>query len=205
MPVARAAVVPLLLLVGVVAWWLGPGFSIAAGLYFASNLAYTYGLKHQVILDVFIIALGFVLRAIAGVQLLTPVVPDIEISPWLLVCTFSARCSWRSGNAGESSPTRDGAARQRAVLEQYTPGLVDGLLLVSAAASVMGYALYTIGRHRRKFGNEAMLYTCRSWPTESFATSTWSRPPRAPAGPPVFLVNDRPLAAQVRSTWSRWC
>src|SRR5207248_1144135 len=57
-------------------------------------------------------------------------------------------------NAGES------AARMRAVLEKYTPQLLDGLLLVSASATLMGYALYTIWPATvAKFHTEAMLYT----------------------------------------------
>src|SRR6185369_7323037 len=103
------------------------------------------GLKAYVLIDVFVIALGFVLRAIAGVELLLPVSPGTEISPWLLLCTFFgalflalAKRRRELQNAGEA------AVHQRRVLEHYTPEFVDGLLLVSAAASLMGYALYTM-------------------------------------------------------------
>ena len=74
--VARAVIVPLVAAVVALAAWLGPGFALTAGLYLASSLAYTLGLKRQVILDVFVIAFGFVLRAIAGVQVLIPLAPE---------------------------------------------------------------------------------------------------------------------------------
>ena len=111
----------------------GPGFTLTALVYVVLNLAYSMGLKHVVLLDVFVIAIGFVLRAIAGVQLLLPVAPGTELSPWLLVCTFFgalflalAKRRREIANAGEQ------ATRQRAVLDHYSPELLDGLLLVSA-------------------------------------------------------------------------
>jgi len=128
---------------------------------FVTNIAYTFGLKKQVLIDVFVIASGFVLRAIAGVELLRPVSPGTTISPWLLVCTFFgalflalAKRRREISNAGEA------AIDQRQVLHQYSIELLDGLLLVSAAASLMGYALYTIWPSTvAKFGTEALLYT----------------------------------------------
>ena len=95
LPVAVAwGMLPVLLTaVGALAWWLGPGFMIVAGIYLLNNLLYSFWLKHQVILDVMMIAFGFVLRAIAGVEVLRPIAPETQMSPWLLVCTFLDRKS----------------------------------------------------------------------------------------------------------------
>jgi len=86
------------------------------------NLAYSFWLKSHVLIDVFVVAIGFVLRAIAGVELLLPVAPDTELSPWLLVCTFFgalflalAKRRRELTNAGVS------AGGQRSVLQLYTP------------------------------------------------------------------------------------
>jgi 4-hydroxybenzoate polyprenyltransferase len=158
---ARAAILPLLIAGAGLSIWLGPGFALAAGVYLALNLSYTYWLKQQVLIDVFVVALGFVLRAIAGVQLLLPVSPGTALSPWLLVCTFFgalflglAKRRREIANAGE------GAAVQRAVLHRYSPQALDSMLTATAAASIMGYALYTIWPGTvEKFGSEALMYT----------------------------------------------
>ena len=88
-PAVAWSVVPVLLvIVAALCSWLGFGFMLVLAAYLASNVAYSFGLKNQVILDVFVIASGFVLRAVAGVELLKPVAPETQLSSWLLVCTF---------------------------------------------------------------------------------------------------------------------
>jgi len=189
------ALVPLWTAVGLLSAWLGAPFMVVVGLYVAFNLAYTLWLKQVVLVDVFMIALGFVLRAIAGVQLLLPVAPDTMLSPWLLVCTFFgalflalAKRRREIANAGE------GATRQRAVLEEYTPELLDGLLLVSAAASLMGYALYTIWPATvAKFGTEALLYTVPFVAYGIFRYLHLVRATEATEDPSQVLLTDRPL------------
>ena len=130
--------------------------------YLVMNVVYSLWLRDQVLLDVFFIAFGFVLRAIAGVELLRPVAPATELSPWLLVCTFFgalflalAKRRRELTNAGEE------AGRQRTVLAALQrPRCSTGCWCVSAAASIMGYALYTIWPATvAKFGTEALLYT----------------------------------------------
>lgn len=192
---ARAALVPLLAAVAALAAWLGPPFALVAALYLAFNLAYTFGLKQVVLVDVFFVAIGFVLRAIAGVQLLVPVKPGTELSPWLLVCTFFgalflalAKRRREMTNAGE------GAVRQRAVLEHYTPELLDGLLLVSAAASLMAYALYTMWPATvAKFHTEALLYTMPFVAYGIFRYLYLVRATETTEDPAQVLLTDRPL------------
>ena len=189
------ALVPLWTVVGLLSAWLGSPFMVVVGLYVAFNLAYTLWLKQVVLVDVFMIAIGFVLRAIAGVQLLLPVAPDTVLSPWLLVCTFFgalflalAKRRREIANAGE------GAKRQRAVLEEYTPELLDGLLMVSAAASLMGYALYTIWPATvAKFGTEALLYTVPFVAYGIFRYLHLVRATEATEDPSQVLLTDRPL------------
>jgi 4-hydroxybenzoate polyprenyltransferase len=170
-----------------------------AALYLAFNLAYSLGLKKQVLIDVFIIAIGFVLRAIGGVELLLPVSPETVISPWLLVCTFFgalflalAKRRRELENAGE------GAAERRAVLRQYTPELLDGLLLVSAASSLMSYALYTIWPATvAKFHTEALLYTVPFVAYGIFRYLWLVRVSSGSEDPSQVLLTDRPMATTV--------
>jgi 4-hydroxybenzoate polyprenyltransferase len=197
LPVAAVwvALGPLLATVALISIWLGGPFMAVAGLYLAFNLAYTFWLKQVVLVDVFLIAIGFVLRAIAGVHLLLPVAPDTELSPWLLVCTFFgalflalAKRRREIANAGE------GASRQRAVLDAYSAELLDGLLLVSAAASLMGYALYTIWPGTvAKFQTEALLYTVPFVAYGIFRYLYLVRATEATEDPSQVLLTDRPL------------
>jgi 4-hydroxybenzoate polyprenyltransferase len=175
--------------------WLGAPFALAAGAYLALNTVYSLWLRDQVLLDVFFIAFGFVVRAIAGVELLKPVAPATELSPWLLVCTFFGALFLASGkrhrelaNAGEE------AGRRRTVLAHYSPALLEGLLLVSAAASIMGYALYTIWPDTvRKFGTQALLYTVPFVTYGVFRYLYVVRVSETAEDPSRVLLTDRPL------------
>lgn len=197
--VAWASLPLLLAVVGALSWWLGPGFLATAALYVGLNVAYSLGLKHVVLLDVFMIALGFVLRAIAGVQLLLPVAPETQLSPWLLVCTFFGALFLALAKRRREIANAGGhATRQRAVLDHYTPELLDGLLLVSAATSLMGYALYTIWPATvAKFGTEALLYTVPFVAYGIFRYLYLVRVAESSEDPSQVLLTDRALGACV--------
>ena len=194
-PAAWTAFVVVLGIVFALSWWLGTGFMIVAALYAVSNAAYSYGLKSQVLIDVFIIALGFVLRAIAGVELLLPVSPMTEMSPWLLVCTFFgalflalAKRRREMANAGAT------AGEQRDVLQRYTPEFLDGMLLVTSATSLMSYALYTIWPSTvAKFGTESLLYTMPLVAYGIFRYLYLVGTSETTEDPSQVLLSDRPL------------
>lgn len=197
--IALAALVPVLAVVVALSVCLGRGFSLVAGVYLVVNLAYTFFLKKQVLIDVFVIAGGFVLRAVAGVELLLPVSPGTELSPWLLMCTFFGALFIALGkrarelaNAGEEAPTK------RAVLAHYTPALVDGLLLIAAGSSVMSYSLYTIWPDTvAKFGTERLLWTVPlvAYGIFRYLYLVWGA--RSSEDPAQVLLTDRPLAGCV--------
>lgn len=201
LPAAAAwgALPPLLAVVVALSAWLGTSFATVAAIYLALNLAYTYGLKHQVLIDVFVVATGFVLRALAGVELLLPLSPGTVISPWLLVCTFfGALFLALAKRRRELTNAGGGAEQQRAVLGHYTPELLDGLLLVSAAASLMGYALYTIWPATvAKFGTEALLYTVPFVAYGIFRYLYLVRASQGAEDPSQVLLADRPLGGCV--------
>ena len=139
------------------------------------------------------------LRAIAGVELLRAVSPSTTISPWLLVCTFFGALFLALGkrrreiaNAGEL------ASERRAVLHHYTPDLIEGLLLISAAASLMGYALYTIWPATvAKFHTESLLYTVPFVAYGIFRYLYLVEVSESAEDPSQVLLTDRPLAGCV--------
>ena len=198
-PAAIASFVPLLAIVVALSLWLGTGFMVVAGIYLVMNLAYTFFLKRQVLIDVFVIAGGFVLRAIGGVELLLPVSPGTELSPWLLMCTFFGALFIALGKRGrELSNAGADAHTKRAVLEHYTPEVVEGLLLVTAAASVMSYSLYTIWPDTvAKFGTDRLLWTVPLVAYGIFRYFYLVRGAKGSEDPSQVLITDRPLATCV--------
>ena len=122
-----------------IAGWLGPS-SVAFLVGFAAlQVAYSFGLKHVVLVDVFVIAGLFVIRAAAGAAAV-----DVRISPWLLLCTvllalFLALAKRR----GELVLVGARETPGRRVLEGYSLELVDQLVSVVAASTVIAYSLYT--------------------------------------------------------------
>jgi 4-hydroxybenzoate polyprenyltransferase len=148
----------LLVLAAAVALPLGRTFSVTAGVYLALNLAYSLGLKRVVLLDVLIIALGFVVRAVAGVEALAT---REEISPWLLVCAlflalFLAVCKRRR----ERVLLADQAGEHRSTLNEYPPELVDQLIPVVTAASIISYTTYTVSVATvARLGTDKLVYT----------------------------------------------
>lgn len=122
------------------AFWIRPAFGWLAVLYVTLSLAYSLGGKHIVILDVFLIAAGFVLRALAGA-----VAIQVDISGWLLACTtllslFLGFCKRRQ----EIITLGDDAANHRATLGEYSVGLLDQFIAIVSSATIITYALYTI-------------------------------------------------------------
>lgn len=120
---------------------LDPKFAAVAAAYVLLQLAYTFLLKRWVLVDVFVIAFGFVLRAMAGA-----VVLHVRISPWLLLCTlvlalFLGLCKRRSEKVRAPEADADGPTRD--ALDRYDRRLLDQLIAITGSATVICYALYT--------------------------------------------------------------
>jgi hypothetical protein len=152
-----------------------------------------------VIIDVFLIANGFMLRAIAGVELLRAVAPDTLLSQWLLVCTFfGALFLGVSKRRRELVNAGTNASEQRAVLRKYTPELLDVMLTVSAATTLMSYALYTMWPSTvEKFGTEALLYTVPFVAFGVFRYLYLVRVSETSEDPSAVLLTDRPIQGTV--------
>jgi 4-hydroxybenzoate polyprenyltransferase len=115
-------------------------FAICAGAYLILMLAYSMWLKHVVIIDLFCIAAGFVLRAVAGA-----VVIDVEISSWLLVCTILLSLFLGlSKRRHELVILNEQATEHRKILTEYSPTMLDQMISVVTSSTVVAYALYTL-------------------------------------------------------------
>ena len=154
------AYVPLLiLLAGVVVFANGMDtrFVLVLAAYFLLNLAYSFKLKQVVLLDVFIIAAGFMMRVLGGAYAI-----DVEVSKWIILCTlFVSLFLGFAKRRGELLLTQaSGTTSERKVLMHYRVNFIDQMLTIAAAGAVISYALYTVApRTLQAFGTDKMIYT----------------------------------------------
>ena len=178
-------------------WWIRPSFAAMTAAYLVLMLAYSFGLKHVVILDVVLIAVGFVIRAAAGA-----VAIDVVISPWLLACTLLLALFLGFGKRRHELAHVEAAAH-RPNLESYTLPLLDQLLVVTATATVVSYLLYTI-ETRAKFDTNALILTV---PFVAFALFRYLflLHRRGEGGrPESLLFSDKPLLLAIIA-WGLTC
>lgn len=157
----------LFLLVGIGgAFVLGVRFGWTLVAYVALTLTYSLFWKHVVLLDVTTLALGFVLRATAGVELIRDRVArgateEVVLSPWLLVCAFFLALFLAIGKRRHELATlEENAVRHRAALGAYTPRLLDQLVSVVTSATLLAYSVYTIAPETlAKFGGRPLYLT----------------------------------------------
>ena len=135
---------------------LSPSFAMVLTAYWGLNVLYTWRLKHVVILDVFVIAAGYLLRVIAGA-----VVIDVMMSAWLLICTtelalFIAVCKRRH----EVTLLEEGARSHRQVLTDYPLPFLDAMIGILTASALVSYTLYTVSDEIvARFGSPGLLLT----------------------------------------------
>jgi 4-hydroxybenzoate polyprenyltransferase len=136
---------------------LGLHFGFCAVGYVCLVVLYSIKLKHYVILDLMLVALGFVIRAVAGIEAIAIPGNVPEITPWFLACTlflalFLAMCKRRH----EIILLNDNAKNHRKVLEEYSPAFLDQMVSVTTSATIISYALWSI---TGKFAQYNMIYT----------------------------------------------
>jgi 4-hydroxybenzoate polyprenyltransferase len=137
------------------AWGLRLAFFYVAFAYLLLTLAYTYGLKRVVLLDLFLLAANFVLRAVAGA-----VVIQVKISPWLLICTTLIALFLGLGKRRhELVLLSEDAGAHRRTLEEYNLPFLDQLLSIVTAATLMAYALYAFSSETAESHHQRMLLT----------------------------------------------
>lgn len=182
-----AAAVTVVSIVG--AFLLSPALGIISVLYFAVMILYSFYLKHIIILDVFTIALGFVLRVVAGTEVFM-----IYLSPWAVVCTFFLALFLALGKRrNEKIILGDNANNHRAALETYSLALIDQMISIVTTSTIVSYFLYTFKTGQNLisvvtipfvlFGLFRYLYLVYS--------------ENAGGSPEEIVINDRPLQIAV--------
>ncbi len=136
---ARAAAAALVAAALAASAWLGRDFALAALAYLGLTLAYSLMLKHHVILDVLAIALGFVLRAVAGALAI-----EVRFSDWLLVCTILLALFLALAKRRHELVSLEDAAGHRRILREYSPYLLDQMIAVVTASCLTAYSFYTL-------------------------------------------------------------
>jgi len=136
-------------------FYLDLAFGLIALSYLLLQVAYSFGLKNVVILDVMTVAAGFVLRVAAGA-----VVAQAErFSPWLYVCTTLLALFIALGRRREELILlEDNANQHRKILEEYSPAFIDEMLNVVTAATIIAYSLYTFSAENLP-ANKSMMLT----------------------------------------------
>jgi 4-hydroxybenzoate polyprenyltransferase len=165
-------------------------FAIAGGLYLVILSAYSASLKHLVILDVLTLASGFVLRAVAGA-----VAIDVPFSNWLLLVTLlAALFIGLSKRRAELMTLADGATGHRRILAEYSPYLLDQMIGVVTASTLIAYAFYTISPEVvQRFGTDRLIYTVPFVIYGIFRYLYLIHQREEGGNPSELLVTDRPL------------
>lgn len=131
-------------------------FTAVVAFYLLQNVAYTCGLKRVVILDVMLVANGFLLRAAGGAFAI-----DVTASPWLVLCTLTLALlvafGKRRHELGLPAPDH-GSLRQ--TLTEYSPEFLDQSMSMAAAAAIVMYSLFTISPYvTQTYGSQALVLT----------------------------------------------
>jgi 4-hydroxybenzoate polyprenyltransferase len=123
------------------------------------NLAYSFKLKNVVILDVMCIAIGFVLRAVAGVGALKTIESEIYISHWLVLSTLMlAMFLGLAKRRQEIAILSDEASRHRKILADYSLAYIDQMTSILAATAIITYSFYTVSPETiEKFGTDQLI------------------------------------------------
>jgi 4-hydroxybenzoate polyprenyltransferase len=154
-PVAWSAVLILLLVIFPASYLLSPSFALVALIFFVVNLAYSKWIKHIVLLDVLTIALGFLLRVVAGVTL----IQVARFSPWLYVVTGLGALYLGFGKRrAELALLASEANAHRKVLDGYTLPLLDQYITIVSSMTIIAYSLYTFSAPNLP-DNHAMMLT----------------------------------------------
>jgi len=191
LPVGLAWVAGLLLLglALVPGYLLAPDFAVVLGIYFTLIMAYSKWLKHVPIVDVLILAAGFVLRVHAGVTLI-----HVErFSPWLyVVMTLLALYLGFGKRRAELALLAQGAGSHRKVLDGYTIPLLDQFILIVSGTTIVAYSLYTFSAPNLP-PNHSMMLTIPFVLYAIFRYLYLIQVKHAGGAPEEILLSDRPF------------
>jgi 4-hydroxybenzoate polyprenyltransferase len=153
---AHALAAALLFFSLALSFFLNRDFFFILAIYAVIEVLYSVYLKDVVILDVFCIASGFLLRVLAGA-----VVLDVPVSDWLLICTiFLSLFLALSKRRSEMVLLKDAACEHRRVLSEYSIGFIDQMVTIVTASTIFSYVLYAFSPETlEKFHTKNLCYT----------------------------------------------
>jgi 4-hydroxybenzoate polyprenyltransferase len=172
------------------AYALRPAFALVAVAYVGLLALYSGPLKHVVIIDVLTIAIGFVLRAVAG-----GVAIDVRIDHWLLILTILlALFLALSKRRHELVLLADGATGHRPILEEYSPYLLDQMIAVVTASTLVTYVISTVSDETVRKYHTDLLGLTLVFPLYGIFRYLYLVHQKEGGGSPSdMLLNDRPL------------
>src|SRR5215208_4117641 len=165
-------------------------FGVIAVSYLALLALYSGPLKHIVIIDVLTIAIGFVLRAAAGAVVIAE-----PVSHWLMIVTILlALFLALSKRRHELVLLADGATSHRKILQEYSPYLLDQMISVVTASTLVAYAFYTVSPETIQKFNTDKLWLTVPFPLYGIFRYLYLVHQKEGGGSPSdMLLNDRPL------------
>ncbi len=175
-------------------------FGAALAVYLALQIGYSLVLKHLVILDLLAIAVGFVIRAAAGALVI-----EVPISPWLYICTFLLALFLAVGKRWAELGAEARSSAARPVLDRYTPEFLRTLIVITASATPLSYALYTFSapnlpeNHLMMITIPIVLYGILRYVYLLQANGSGEEPERVLLGDPGILAS---VIAWVAVSWS---
>ena len=191
-PAAWSAAAALTVIALGAAFALAPAFGIITAVYALLNVAYSVSLKHIVLVDVFVISGGMVLRAVAGAAII-----QVPISPWLYLCTaLAALLLALIKRRSQLASAGQNAASQRPSLSKYTVSSLDRLIVITATASLIAYSLYTFTAPNLP-ANGAMMLTIPFVAFGLFRYLMLSDSADTGENPEELLMGDMPLIATI--------
>lgn len=170
-----------------------PFLLIAAG-YLVLQTAYSMWLKHVVILDVFVVATGFLIRVVAGGLAI-----KVQISSWLLICTILLALFLAMGKRRYELVLLDkDAASHRPILKEYNTYLLDQMISVVTASTLLAYCLYTISAETvAKFGTRNLIFTVPFVLYGIFRYLYLIHQKAEGGTPEALIIHDKPLLVDI--------
>lgn len=189
-PPAVGALLALLTVGTLLAVAVKPALGVVLGLYLAMHAGYSLGLKHVAILDVMLIALGFVLRAVGGA-----VAIGVEATPWLMLCTLLLALLLGFGKRRqEITMLEEAAVGVRRSLRDYSAASLDHMMAIAAGSAIVTYSLYTLSEATAgRFGTHGLVLTVPSVIYGILRYLYLVQEEQLGDDPARLLVTDRPL------------
>ncbi|MEQ1762821.1 MAG: decaprenyl-phosphate phosphoribosyltransferase [Pyrinomonadaceae bacterium] len=193
-PVALAAATLMLIAAFWVSAAIGVKFLLVAGAYFVITLSYCLALKRAIVLDCLTIAVGFVLRVVAGAM-------AVNVAPthWLIVCAFLLAAFLAFTKRRQELLTLDKiAGEHREVLSQYSVEYLEKVNTILIGAAIVCYALYTVAPETvERFGTDALIYGTGFVIYGMFRYLALIKDPSNGGNPSKMLTRDKPLLLTV--------